>query len=141
MIAKQSCFLDVPLCDLRLLDYGANDVSREYQKCSELKAVVVDDADQKQDIREWVVVLTFFNYFSLPFWQEVVREKINHETLTYQDVQDVLRRVLFVELSQQTPQNGMVASVYDNGRERWQLGRLSNEVGEKLLDHKQDVAN
>ena len=52
VITKQSCFLDVPLCDLCLLDYGANDVSWEDQKCSELKAVVVDDADQKQDKRE-----------------------------------------------------------------------------------------
>lgn len=47
VIAKQSCFLDVPLCDFSLLDYGANDVSWEDQKCSELKAVVVDYADQK----------------------------------------------------------------------------------------------
>ena len=47
VIAKQSCFLNVPLCDFSLLDYGANDVSWEDQKCSELKAVVVDYADQK----------------------------------------------------------------------------------------------
>ena len=52
--------------------------------------------------------------------------------MTEQDVQDELRRVLFVVLSQQTPPNDLVTEVYDYLGKGGQLGRFGNKKSDEL---------
>ena len=61
--------------------------------------------------------------------------------MTEQDVQDELRRMLFVVLSQQTPPNDLVTEVYDYLAKGGQLGRFGNKKSDELLNHQQTSAN